>query len=132
VNAENFIMKENDITGELIDVFIKVHSKLGPGLLESVYEEVICYELNNRNLKYARQKGIEVMYDDVKMDIGFRADLIVENKVIVEIKSVELLAPVHHKQLLTYLKLTGNKVGLLVNFNVNLVKDGIVRIVNNF
>jgi GxxExxY protein len=72
------------------------------------------------------------MYDDVKMDIGFRADLIVENKVIVEIKSVELLAPVHHKQLLTYLKLTGNKVGLLVNFNVNLVKDGIVRIVNNF
>jgi GxxExxY protein len=125
-------MKENDITGELIDVFIKVHSKLGPGLLESVYEEVICYELNNRNLKYARQKGIEVMYDDVKMDIGFRADLIVENKVIVEIKSVELLAPVHHKQLLTYLKLTGNKVGLLVNFNVNLVKDGIVRIVNNF
>ncbi len=132
MNAENFIMKENDITGELIDVFIKVHSKLGPGLLESVYEEVICYELNNRNLKYARQKGIEVMYDDVKMDIGFRADLIVENKVIVEIKSVELLAPVHHKQLLTYLKLTGNKVGLLVNFNVNLVKDGIVRIVNNF
>jgi GxxExxY protein len=125
-------MKENDITGELIDVFIKVHSKLGPGLLESVYEEVICYELNNRNLKYTRQKGIEVMYDDVKMDIGFRADLIVENKVIVEIKSVELLAPVHHKQLLTYLKLTGNKVGLLVNFNVNLVKDGIVRIVNNF
>jgi GxxExxY protein len=125
-------MKENDITGELVDVFIKVHSKLGPGLLESVYEEVICYELNNRNIKYARQKGIEVMYDEVKMDIGFRADLIVENKVIVEIKSVELLAPVHHKQLLTYLKLTGNKVGLLVNFNVNLVKDGIVRIVNNF
>lgn len=130
--AEDCIMKENDITGELVDVFIKVHSKLGPGLLESVYEEVICYELNNRNLKYTRQKGIEVMYDDVKMDIGFRADLIVENKVIVEIKSVELLAPVHHKQLLTYLKLTGNKVGLLVNFNVNLVKDGIVRIVNNF
>lgn len=130
--AEDCIMKENDITGELVDVFIKVHSKLGPGLLESVYEEVICYELNNRNIKYARQKGIEVMYDEVKMDIGFRADLIVENKVIVEIKSVELLAPVHHKQLLTYLKLTGNKVGLLVNFNVNLVKDGIVRIVNNF
>ncbi len=130
--AEEFIMKENDITGELIDVFIKVHPKLGPGLLESVYEEVICYELNKRNLKYTRQKGIEVMYDDVKMDIGFRADLIIENKVIVEIKSVELLAPVHHKQLLTYLKLTGNKVGLLVNFNVNLVKDGIVRIVNNF
>jgi len=132
VYAEDCIMKENDITGELVDVFIKVHSKLGPGLLESVYEEVICYELNNRNIKYARQKGIEVMYDEVKMDIGFRADLIVENKVIVEIKSVELLAPVHHKQLLTYLKLTGNKVGLLVNFNVNLVKDGIVRIVNNF
>ncbi len=125
-------MKENDITGNLIDIFIKVHSQLGPGLLESVYEEVICYELNKRKINFKRQQGIEVIYDEVKMDIGFRADIIVEDKVIVEIKSVEILAPVHHKQLLTYLKLTNKKVGLLVNFNVNLVKDGIVRIVNNF
>jgi len=125
-------MKENDITGALIDIFIKIHSRLGPGLLESIYEEVICYELKKRNLNFKRQEGIEVFYDGNKMDIGFRADIIVEDKVIVEIKSVEALAPVHHKQLLTYLKLTDKKVGLLVNFNVNLVKDGIVRIVNNF
>jgi GxxExxY protein len=125
-------MKENDITGALIDIFIKIHSRLGPGLLESIYEEVICYELKKRNLSFKRQEGIEVFYDGNKMDIGFRADIIVEDKVIVEIKSVEALAPVHHKQLLTYLKLTDKKVGLLVNFNVNLVKDGIVRIVNNF
>jgi GxxExxY protein len=83
-------------------------------------------------MNYKRQEGIEVRYDNIKMDIGFRTDIIVENKVIVEIKSVETLLPVHHKQLLTYLKLTDKKVGLLVNFNVNLVKDGIVRIVNNF
>ncbi len=125
-------MKENEITGALIDIFIKIHSKLGPGLLESVYEEIICYELKNRNLNFKRQEGIHVYYNDTKMDIGFRADVIVEDKVIVEIKSVETLAPVHHKQLLTYLKLTDKKVGLLVNFNVNLVKDGIVRIVNNY
>ena len=125
-------MKENDITGVLIDIFIKVHSQLGPGLLESVYEEIVCFELTKRGLKFKRQHGIEVIYDNIKMDIGFRADIIIEEKVIVEIKSVETLAPVHHKQLLTYLKLTNKKVGLLVNFNVNLVKDGIVRIVNNF
>ncbi len=101
-------------------------------MLESVYEEIICYELKNREMNYKRQEGIEVRYDNIKMDIGFRTDIIVENKVIVEIKSVETLLPVHHKQLLTYLKLTDKKVGLLVNFNVNLVKDGIVRIVNNF
>ena len=90
-------MKENDITGALIDIFIKIHSRLGPGLLESIYEEVICYELNKRNLNFKRQEGIEVFYDGNKMDIGFRADIIVEDKVIVEIKSVEALAPVHHK-----------------------------------
>lgn len=125
-------MKENDITGALIEIFIKVHSKLGPGLLESVYEEIICYELKTRNINFKRQEGIEVCYEEKKLDIGFRADLIVENKVIVELKSIETLAPVHHKQLLTYLKLTNLKVGLLVNFNVNRVKDGIVRIVNNY
>jgi GxxExxY protein len=120
------------LQGILIDIFIKAHSKLGPGLLESVYEEIICHELKKREINYSRQHGISVFYDELKMDLGFRADIIVENKVIIEIKSVEQLAPVHHKQLLTYLKLTDKKVGLLVNFNVNLVKDGIVRIVNNF
>ncbi len=124
-------MTENEISRILVDIFIKVHSHLGPGLLESVYEEAICYELAKRRINHKRQIGISVMYDEIKMDLGFRADIIVEDKVIIELKSVEILAPVHHKQLLTYLRLTDNKLGLLVNFNVNLVKNGIVRIVNN-
>ncbi|HXP48715.1 MAG TPA: GxxExxY protein, partial [Bacteroidia bacterium] len=111
-------MTENEISKQVVDIFIRVHSQLGPGLLESVYEEVICHELNNYGLKYKRQQAIPVTYNDLKMEIGFRADIIVEDKVIIEIKSVELLAPVHHKQLLTYLKLTDLKLGLLVNFNV--------------
>jgi GxxExxY protein len=124
-------MTENELSKVLIGVFINVHSELGPGLLESVYEEVICYELRKKNIQFERQKPISLIYDEIKMEIGFRADLIIENKVIVEIKSVETLAPVHHKQLLTYLKLTDKKLGMLVNFNVNLVKDGVVRIANN-
>ncbi len=124
-------MTENEISKIVVDIFIKVHSALGPGLLESVYEQVICYELAQRNLNYKKQQEIKVVYNGVLLDAGFRADIIIEDKVIIEIKSVELLAPVHHKQLLTYLKLTDKKLGLLVNFNVNLVKDGIVRIVNN-
>jgi len=124
-------LTENEISGILVDIFIKIHKQLGPGLLESVYEEVICYELKNRGLVFKRQKGIAVVYDEIKMDLGFRADIIVEDKVIIEIKSVETLAPVHHKQLLTYLRLTDKRLGLLTNFNVNLMKDGISRIVNN-
>ena len=124
-------LTENEISKILLDIFIKVHSQLGPGLLESVYEEIICYELHLRELNFERQKALSVFYHNIKMDIGFRADIVVENKVIIELKSVEVLAPVHHKQLLTYLKLTDKKLGLLVNFNVNLVKDGVVRIVNN-
>ncbi|MFL5751773.1 MAG: GxxExxY protein [Bacteroidia bacterium] len=125
------LLTENEISKMLLNIFIKVHTKLGPGLLESVYEEVICYELAKTNLKYKRQRGIPLVYDEVKLDIGFRADIIVENKVIVEIKSVELMAPVFHKQVLTYLKLTNLKLGLLVNFNVPLLKDGYTRLVNN-
>lgn len=124
-------MTENEISKQLIDIFIHVHKQLGPGLLESVYEEVVCYELARRNLRFKRQQGIPVFYNDVKMDLGFRADIIVEDKVIIEIKSIELLVPVHSKQLLTYLKLADKRLGVLVNFNVNLVKEGIVRIVNN-
>jgi GxxExxY protein len=124
-------MTENEISKILVDVFIKVHSQLGPGLLESVYEMAICYELTKRGINYNKQQGINVYYDDIKLDIGFRADIIVEDKIIVELKSIEHILPVHHKTLLTYLKLTDIKLGLLVNFNVNLVKDGIVRIVNN-
>lgn len=124
-------MSENEIAKILVDVFYKVHVKLGPGLLESVYEEMVCHELDKRGLSYKRQIGIPVIYEDKKMNLGFRADIIVENKVIVEIKSVELIPPVFSKVLLTYLRLTDKKLGLPVNFNVNLIKDGVSRVVNN-
>ena len=100
-------------------------------MLESVYEEVLCYEMKKEGIFYKRQQGITVVYDNKKMDLGFRADLIVENKLIVELKSIENILPVHGKVLLTYLRLSGMKLGLLVNFNVALIKDGIKRIVNN-
>jgi len=125
-------MTENELSRIIVDCCFKIHKTLGPGLLESVYEEVLCYELINKNsLKCDRQVGIPVIYENMKMDIGFRADIIAESKVIVELKSVENIMPVHKKQLLTYLKLTGMKLGLLVNFNVELIKNGITRIVNN-
>jgi GxxExxY protein len=124
-------MTENEISKILVDIFIKIHSRIGPGLLESVYETIICYELTKADLHYQRQQGIQVVYDNVKMDLGFRADIIVEQKVIIEIKSVEAITPVFFKTLLTYLRLTDKKLGLLVNFNVALIKDGITRVVNN-
>jgi GxxExxY protein len=124
-------MSENEIAKILVDIFYKVHSKLGPGLLESVYEAAICYELDKLGLTYSRQKGIPVIYDEIKLDLGFRADIIVEEKVIVEVKSVEAITPVFFKILLTYLRLSGMKLGFLVNFNVPLIKEGIQRIVNN-
>lgn len=122
----------NALTGELMNIFIKVHSKLGPGLLESVFEEVICLELVKKEIEFKRQAIIPVFYENVKLEMGFRADLIIEDIVIIEIKSVESISPVHAKQLLTYLKLTDKKIGLLVNFNVNLIKEGVTRIANNF
>ncbi len=124
-------MTENELSKIIVDCCYKIHVTLGPGLLESVYEEILAYELKKHDLKYFRQIGIPVIYEDVKMDIGFRADIIVEKKVIIELKSVEYILPVHKKQLLTYLKLSKLKLGLLVNFNVPLIKDGITRIVNN-
>lgn len=124
-------MKENEIATIIVDTCYKIHTELGPGLFESVYEEILAYELSNLGLKIERQKPIPVIWKDLKMEVGFRADLIVENLVVIEIKSVELIAPVHKKQLLTYLRLTNKKLGLLVNFNEALIKDGITRIVNN-
>jgi len=124
-------MHENEISGIIVDCCLHVHKTLGPGLLESVYEEVLSYELIRRNLQVQRQVGIPVLYDEIKMELGFRADIIVEDKVIIEIKSVEAIAPVHQKQLLTYLRIANKKLGLLVNFNEALIKDGITRIVNN-
>jgi len=124
-------MNENEIAKIIVDCCFKVHTELGPGLLESVYEEILAFELSKQNLKIERPKGIPVIYNELKMDLGFRADLIVENKVIIELKSIEAIAPVHKKQLLTYLKIANLKLGLLINFNEALIKDGIHRIVNN-
>lgn len=124
-------MTENEIAKIIVNSCYNIHVELGPGLLESVYEEILSFELQRQGLKVDRQKSIPVFWKEIKMDIGFRADLIVENKVVVELKSVELIAPVHPKQLLTYLKVNGLKLGLLINFNEKLIKDGITRIVNN-
>ncbi|NOY95452.1 MAG: GxxExxY protein [Chlorobi bacterium] len=124
-------MTENEISKIIVNTCYNIHVELGPGLLESVYEEILYYELINQGLKVERQKAIPVIWKEIKMEIGFRADLIVGNKVIIELKSVEAIAPVHPKQLLTYLKITGLKLGLLINFNEKLIKNGITRIVNN-
>lgn len=123
-------MTENEIAKEIVDVAFKIHTKLGPGLLESVYEAVLAYELKQRGLLVVRQQAIPVIYETVHLEEGFRADLIVEGKVIVELKSVEVIAPVHKKQVLTYLRLTNLKLGLLINFGEALIKDGISRIAN--
>ena len=124
-------MTENDVSKIIVDVCYKIHIRLGPGLLESIYETVLCHELIKRGLKVERQKVIPVFWDDLVLDIGFRADLIVENKVILEIKSAEEVSPLHFKQLQTYLKITHLKLGLLINFNSELIKYGIKRVVNN-
>lgn len=124
-------MTENKIATLILDACFKIHRKLGPGLFESVYEEVLSFELEKMELDFQRQKAIPVVWEDFNLDQGFRTDFIVEDKVIVELKSIESIAPVHQKQLLTYLRLTDLKLGLLVNFNKALLKDGIQRIVNN-
>ena len=124
-------MTENDIARIVVDASLKIHRHLGPGLLESVYEVTLAHELRSRGLHVTQQRGVPVFYDGVRLELGFRADIIVDGKVIIEIKSVETLAPVHLKQLQTYLKLTNLHLGLLVNFNVELIKNGIRRVVNN-
>lgn len=124
-------MTENEVAKIIVNTAFEIHTKLGPGLFESVYEEVMHYELTKFGLKVERQKGIPVIWQEIKMEVGFRADLIVENKVIIELKSVELINPVHLKQLLSYLRLTNLKLGLLINFNEALIKNGITRVVNN-
>ena len=124
-------MHENEIGTVVVDSGFQVHSSLGPGLLESVYEMSLAHELESRGLHVVRQQPIEVSYRHVTFEEGFRADIVVENKVIIELKSVEELHPVHKKQLLTYLKLSGCRLGYLMNFGSPLFKDGITRIVNN-
>ena len=120
-------MNENELATIAVDICFKIHNNLGPGLLESVYEAAFAHELDKRNIPYSRQQGIVANYENIVLDVGFRADIIMENKLVVEIKSVEHLEKVHHKTVLTYLKLTGIKLAILVNFNVNLIKDGLHR-----
>lgn len=124
-------MTENELSKIVVNCAYKVHKSLGPGLLESAYEECLFYELNKTGMKIEKQKALPLIYEEVKLEIGYRIDLIIENKLIVEIKSVESLNDVHFAQLLTYLKLTDSRLGLLINFNVALIKNGIKRIANN-
>lgn len=124
-------MSENEIAKTIVDLAYRVHSELGPGLFESVYEQILEYELSKKmGLHVIRQPLLPVIWRDIILDMGFRPDLIIEDKVIIELKSVEKVAPVHYKQLLTYLRLTGLRLGLLINFNETFIKDGIRRVVN--
>jgi GxxExxY protein len=124
------IMDENEIAKIIVDAAFQIHKRLGPGLLESVYEVVLAHELKKRGLRVKRQVPVAIVYDDIKFDVGFRADLIIEDKVIVELKSVENVVPVLKKQLLTYLRLADKRLGLLINFGAELIRDGISRVVS--
>jgi len=123
-------MDENPISQQIVDAAYQIHKTLGPGLLESVYEVVLAYELRKRGLKVERQLPVQVVYDGICFEEGYRLDLLVEGKVIVEIKSILTLTPVHKKQLLTYLRLLDKRLGLLINFNEELIRNGISRVVN--
>ncbi|WP_071191375.1 GxxExxY protein [Trichormus sp. NMC-1] len=124
-------MQENELSGLIIGCAMRIHTALGPGLLESAYEECLDYELKKANLNIGRQIPVPLIYENVKLDCAYRLDLLVENKIIVEVKAVESLNPIHSVQLLTYLKLAKCKLGLLINFNVLHLKDGIKRVANN-
>ena len=123
-------MDVNQVSGVIVNAAMKVHSALGPGLLESAYEACLLHELRQLGMKVATQVSLPVAYDGIKIDVGYRVDLLVEDAVIVELKAVETLLPIHQAQLLSYLKLSGKRVGLLINFNVPHLKDGIRRMVN--
>jgi len=120
-------LRYEDLTREIIGAAIEVHKTVGPGLLEGVYEECLCHELQIRKLNFERQKPIPLVYKDAKLDCGYRLDLLVEGRIVVELKSVDGLGPIHEAIVLTYLKLSGHHLGLLINFNVTLLKDGIKR-----
>ena len=123
-------MTENGIGKVIVDAAVKIHTTLGPGLLESVYESVFEFELLQRKLSVARQVLLPIQYETLRVENAFRIDLLVEEKVLVELKSVEVIAPIHKKQMLTYLKLSTKKLGFLINFNEYLIKDGITRVIN--
>ena len=122
-------MNFENLSGQIIGAAIEVHRNLGPGLLESAYEECLAYELRQKKLSYERQKELPIVYKNLKLEYGYKLDLLVENSIIVEIKSVEKIAPVHTAQILTYMRLANIKIGLLINFNVTVLKNGIKRFV---
>jgi GxxExxY protein len=126
---EDGAVTDNDITHEIIGAAIEVHKRLGPGLLESAYEECLAHELRLRNLRIDQQVGVPVVYKETKLECGYRMDLLVEGRIVVELKSMESLAPIHEAIILTYLRLSGHKIGLLINFNVAILKDGVRRFI---
>lgn len=129
MNAQGSI-HENPISKEIVDAAFKIHSKLGPGLLESVYEVILAYELKQRGFRVDRQLPIPIIWDDIRFEEGYRYDILVNEKVLVEVKSIETIAPIHKKQVLTYLRLMNKRLGLLINFNEEVIRTGITRIVN--
>jgi GxxExxY protein len=132
MKEENSTNQIDRIAKEVVDAAFKVHSSLGPGLLESAYETCLAHELTKRGQRVERQKAQPVIYDGLEIEVGYRLDLLVEDLIIIELKSVEQLAPIHQAQLLTYLKLSSKQLGFLMNFNVPMIKDGIRRIANHF
>jgi GxxExxY protein len=126
------MMNMNQLSSKIIGAAIEVHKTLGPGLLESAYEECLCHELSIQGLLFEKQKPLSIDYKGKKLDCGYRLDIVVEKAIIIELKSCEKIEPIHKAQLLTYLKLSGLNLGLILNFNVPLMRDGIVRIVNEF
>ena len=128
VNNEG-LQRENELARIALDICFKIHKLYGPGLFESVYEEIFCFELAKMEIRFERQKPIPVVHETIKLEAGFRADLVIENKLLLEFKSLEVLNEVHYKQVQTYLRLADIKLGLLINFNVALLKDGIKRII---
>jgi len=125
-------MSENELAKIVFECGLKIHRALGPGLLENAYEECLFYELVNNGLYVERQKELPLIYEKIKLDIGFRVDLLIQNKLVIEIKSVETITPIHFAQIMTYLKLGNFKLGLLINFNSILFKDGIRRVINGY
>lgn len=130
VQPNYFVMTENEISYSIIGIAIELHKNLGPGLLESAYEKALAFDLREKGFEVKEQVAMPFIYKDIKQDLGYRIDLLVENKVLIELKSVEKLAPVHFSQTLTYLKLSGIKLGLLINFNSKILKEDIHRVVN--
>lgn len=125
-------MTENEITEKIIGAAIKVHQRLGPGLLESAYQACLYYEIIKEGLTVEKEKPLPLVYEEVKLDCGYRIDLLIENTIIVEVKSVDALADIHLAQILTYLKLSNKRIGLLINFNVTRLKDGLKRVINKY